>query len=228
MFSPKYLVIKSKADFILGIIIILITLPFTLLVSVVLTVILKSWPLIVQERGITIENKIFKIYKFKTIKPNIGCYGIIATENILFKPHLAEYVPVFCKWLRKSGLDELPQIINVLKGEMGLIGPRPLTISDLGLIKVNNGEDYSMRNKIKTKPGITGLWQVFGDRRKGIENLVTLDCYYEKKLSAVLDLKIALSTIKIILMGQHSDAILLGDDMELENNIYPAEKFNIS
>lgn len=209
MSKKKFLIIKSKADFILGIIILLITLPFTLLVSIILTLILNSSPLIIQKRGITEENNVFKIYKFKTIKPN-GSRSQEGNENILYKPHLEEYVPAFCRWLRKRGLDELPQVINVLKGEMSLIGPRPLMISDLEILKHRYPEYYSLRNSLKVKPGITGLWQVFGNRDEGIENLLFLDVEYNRTVSFSLDKKILLSTIPLIFKGKHSDAINLG------------------
>jgi len=214
MRETNFFFIKGKADMALAVIILLIALPFALLVSAILAVVLWSSPLIVQERGITEENKVFKIYKFRTIKTNAGREE--KENNILYKPHLAEYVPLFCRWLRKSGLDELPQIINVLKGEMSLIGPRPLMISDLEILKQRYPEYYLLRNMIKVKPGITGLWQVFGRRDEGIENLLKLDMEYNREVSFSLDMKIFLSTIPLIFEGKHSDAIISG--MKLEDN----------
>ncbi len=207
MSKEKFFLIRGQTDFILATIILLTTLPFGLLAAIVLTLILWAPPLIVQERGITEENRVMKIYKFRTIKPN---KSRDEKENILYKPYLAEYVPVFCRWLRKSGLDELPQIINVLKGEMSLIGPRPLMISDLEILKHGYPEYYSMRSSIKVKPGITGLWQVFGKREEGIENLLYFDIEYDRTASFSLDKKIFLSTIPLIFKGKHSDAIISG------------------
>jgi len=233
MTGKRFLLIKTKTDFILGIAILLLTLPFTLLVSILLTILLKSPPIIIQERGITGENKTFKIYKFKTIKPG-KVKNNSAEDNILYKPHMAAYIPAFCRWLRKSGLDELPQIINVLKGEMSLIGPRPLMISDLEIMKSRFPEYYSMRNRIKVKPGITGLWQVSGNREEGIENLIRFDLEYDRMISFSLDMKIFFSTLPLIIKGKHSDAIILEmwksiplkkgsksfNDTQLINNIY--------
>lgn len=225
MSKQRFFIIKDNMDFVLSLVILLITLPFALLVSLILTVLLKSSPLIIQERGITEDNRIFNIYKFKTIKP----YTIVNNtnnEDILYKRHLSEYVPVFCKWLRKSGLDELPQLINVLKGEMSLIGPRPLMISDLEILRRNYPEFYQKRQSIKVKPGITGLWQVRGDRSQGIENLLHLDLQYDDTVSASLDFKILLATIPLVIRGKHSDAIISG--MTKTINFNPTKNFQIT
>ncbi|MCK9212709.1 MAG: sugar transferase [Ignavibacteriaceae bacterium] len=208
MTDKKYFEAKNRIDFILSAVILIAAFPFMLLIAIVLTVILKSFPLIIQERGITEDNQVFNIYKFRTIK--INPYNRINSENILFKPDLSQYVPTFCRWLRKTGLDELPQIFNVLKGEMSLVGPRPLTISDLEVLKNKYPQNYNVRNLITVKPGITGLWQVFGDRTKGIKNLVSLDLEYDERASLLLDLKILTATLPLVFRGKHSDAIIQG------------------
>lgn len=201
----RFLEAKKRIDFILSVAILIVFLPFMLLIFILLMVILKSFPLIIQRRGITAENQVFDIYKFRTIK--INPYNQVNSENILFKPDLSQYVPAFCRWLRKTGFDELPQIFNVLKGEMSLVGPRPLTISDLEVLKNKYPHYYHDRNLITLKPGITGMWQVFGNRNEGIENLIALDlCYYEQK-SLQLDLRILLNTIILISRGKHSDSV---------------------
>jgi lipopolysaccharide/colanic/teichoic acid biosynthesis glycosyltransferase len=153
----------------------------------------------------TKDNQVFNIYKFRTIKVN--SYQEINSENILFKPDLSQYVPAFCRWLRKTGLDELPQIFNVLKGEMSLIGPRPLSLNDLEVLKNKYPQYYHVRNLITIKPGITGMWQVFGNRNKGIENLIAFDLYYYEQTSLTIDLRILIRTILLVLTGKHSDAI---------------------
>lgn len=205
MTDKKYITAKKRIDFVLSLVILIAALPFMMLISIILTVILKSFPLIIQKRGLTKDNQVFNIYKFRTIK--INPYYQINSENILFKPDLSQYVPAFCRWLRKTGWDELPQIFNVLKGQMSLVGPRPLTISDLEVLKNKYPQYYSVRNSIALKPGITGMWQVFGNRNEGIKNLIDLDLYYYKKVSLSLDLWILISTIILICRGRHSDAI---------------------
>ena len=205
MTDKRYLRTKNRIDFILSAVILIVAFPFMLLISILLAVILKSFPLIIQKRGITEENQVFNIYKFRTIK--INPYNQINSENILFKPDLSQYVPAFCRWLRKTGLDELPQIFNVLKGEMSLVGPRPLMISDLEVLKNKYPQYYRIRNLLSVKPGITGMWQVFGNRNEGIENLIALDLYYYQQFSFSVDLRILLSTILLAITGKHSDAV---------------------
>jgi lipopolysaccharide/colanic/teichoic acid biosynthesis glycosyltransferase len=194
-----------------------------ILISIVLTVILKSFPLIIQKRGITKENQVFNIYKFRTIgnlslREKINFDNEINSENIFFKPGLTQFVPGFCRWLRKTGLDELPQIVNVLKGEMSLVGPRPLTISDLEILKNRYPQHYHVRNLIIVKPGITGMWQVFGDRSEGIENLIIHDINYCEQISLLVDLRILLSTILLISQGKHIDAISSSINQNKERN----------
>jgi lipopolysaccharide/colanic/teichoic acid biosynthesis glycosyltransferase len=205
MTDKKYFIEKKRIDFILSSVILIVAFPFMLLIAILLTVILKSFPLIIQKRGITLDNQVFNLYKFRTIK--INPYNQINSENILFKPDLSQYVPAFCRWLRKTGLDELPQIFNVLKGEMSLAGPRPLSMSDLEMLKNNYPQHYRVRNLISVKPGITGMWQVFGNRNEGIENLIDLDIYYNDQTSLLVDLQILLRTILLVFRGKHSDTI---------------------
>ncbi len=221
MTSRKYFKAKNNIDFVFSAFILIATFPFVLLIAILLIVILKSFPFIIQKRGITEENQVFNIFKFRTIK--IKPYNQNKSENILFKPGLSQYIPAFCRWLRKTGFDELPQLLNVLKGEMSLVGPRPLIISDLKVLKNNYSEYYNVRNFITVKPGITGMWQVFGNRNKGVENMIDLDFYYSKQTSLSIDLRILLSTIILVLRGGHSDAIFpntsYNKDVHIQNYI---------
>jgi len=86
-------------------------------------------------------------------------------------------------------------------------GPRPLSMSDLEMLKNNYPQHYRVRNLISVKPGITGMWQVFGNRNEGIENLIDLDIYYNEQTSLLVDLRILLRTILLVFRGKHSDAI---------------------
>lgn len=201
----KYISLKRYAEFILALIIILAALPFSLITALVLSLILKTTPVIKQERGITAEKNVFFIYKFRTIRKNNLTES---NSSILYKNYLEDFVPPFCRWLRRTGLDELPQLINVVKGEMSIIGPRPFMLSDLNTMKNNFSSFYNIRNSIIVKPGITGLWQVTGRRDEGIANLIRCDAQYDKSICLSLDLKIFFSTIPLIIKGKHSDAII--------------------
>ena len=100
------------------------------------------------------------------------------------------------RWLRKTSLDELPQLWNVLRGEMSLVGPRPPIPYEC--------ECYALwhHRRVLIKPGITGLWQVRGRSRLNFDDMVRLDLKYSKQWSIWLDIKILLQTPKAVLMGE--------------------------
>lgn len=100
------------------------------------------------------------------------------------------------KFLRKTSLDELPQFINVVKGDMSIVGPRPYLPSELKDMK-NFSEII-----LSIPPGITGLWQVNGRSNTTFQERVQLDCQYVNNFSPVLDVKIILKTIKVVLKGE--------------------------
>jgi lipopolysaccharide/colanic/teichoic acid biosynthesis glycosyltransferase len=99
-------------------------------------------------------------------------------------------------FLRKSSLDELPQFINVLKGEMSLVGPRPPIPYEVTAYRF-----WHRRRVIEVKPGITGLWQIYGRSRTSFDEMVRLDLRYVREQSLLLDLKIILKTPRAILSG---------------------------
>ena len=99
------------------------------------------------------------------------------------------------RFLRRTSLDELPQLYNVLRGEMSLVGPRPAIPSEV--------EQYQEwhRKRLEVSPGITGLWQVSGRSQLTFDEMCLLDIYYLENWSPLLDLKIALKTAPAVLAG---------------------------
>ncbi len=118
------------------------------------------------------------------------------TQNAVYKLQSDPRVTRVGKFLRKSSLDELPQFINVLKGDLSLVGPRPPIPYELEGYQI-----WHRRRLLESKPGITGLWQVHGRSRLKFDDMVRLDLQYAKTWSLWLDIKILLRTPKAILFG---------------------------
>jgi lipopolysaccharide/colanic/teichoic acid biosynthesis glycosyltransferase len=150
------------------------------------------------------------IYKFRTLRSNKN----IVSNSVFYKREFNGLLTRTGKFLRTSGLDELPQLVNVLKGEMSLIGPRPLSHKDLLLLKKTEPEYYMRREKLNCKPGISGMWQIYGNRDKGAKNLIELDELYEKRKNLLLDLTLLLKTIPLIFTSNHSDSIVSQSNIE--------------
>jgi exopolysaccharide biosynthesis polyprenyl glycosylphosphotransferase len=106
------------------------------------------------------------------------------------------------RWLRRSSIDELPQLWNVLRGDMNLVGPRPLPVEDLAPIEEGHELWYWFELRHQVKPGITGLWQVSGRSDLGFQEMVELDLHYIQNWSPWLDLKILLQTVPAVLRGR--------------------------
>jgi lipopolysaccharide/colanic/teichoic acid biosynthesis glycosyltransferase len=126
------------------------------------------------------NKKTFKIYKFRTM---------ISDSNLTDE----ERITTFGKFLRKSSIDELPQLFNVLMGDMSLIGPRPL------LIEYNDHYSQEQNKRFNIKPGISGLAQVKGRNTLSWDEKFKLDVYYVNNVSFLMDLKIFFKTILVII-----------------------------
>jgi lipopolysaccharide/colanic/teichoic acid biosynthesis glycosyltransferase len=177
---------------------------------------LRTYPFYIQERGLTLEKHRFKIIKLRTIKTSDELIIHATEEDIFLKFALRDKVKPFSRWLRKTGLDELPQLLNVIMGQMSLVGPRPLMIEDLETMKRVSADLYDRRNKLKCMPGISGLWQLFGNRSEGLIGMIVLESLYEKVASPLLDLKLIVYTSTVVLQAKNSDSIF---HTEKTNNI---------
>lgn len=131
------------------------------------------------------KEKIFCLYKFRTMTNEKDDKGNLLSDDKRLTP--------FGKWLRSTSLDEIPEFFNILKGDMSLIGPRPLLVQYL--------DRYSeeQRHRHDVRPGLTGLAQVNGRNLVSWEDRFKLDVEYVKNISIVTDIKIIIDTIRIVL-----------------------------
>lgn len=174
------------------------------MIYLILLIELRENPIFVQERSLSLKHPRFKIYKFRTM----SSHAVPVASSVFIKDKDDYDVKGFRLWLRKAGIDELPQILNIIKGEMNLIGPRPFTIPDIEILKEFNESLYQKREVIKSKPGITGYWQVFGDRNSGLKNLIAMDKFYDENKNFKLKLQIIVRTLRVLFFAKHSDSLL--------------------
>ena len=143
----------------------------------------------------------FKMYKFRTMVTNAEQLQTKLEEQNeasgpIFKIKNDPRITPLGHFLRKTSLDELPQLFNILRGEMSLVGPRPLPLRD-----VSNFEAPAQMRRFCVPPGLTCLWQISGRSTLGGEDLVTLDLEYIDKWSLSLDLQILARTVPVVLKG---------------------------
>ncbi|TMM43199.1 MAG: sugar transferase [Actinobacteria bacterium] len=157
-------------------------------------------PVFFRQRRVGREGKIFSVWKFRTMyvdaeERRATLVDQNESDGLFFKIRDDPRVTPFGRFLRASSLDELPQLINVLLGEMSLVGPRPLPAED---------GDYlgDVRRRLLVRPGITGLWQVSGRSDLSWDDAVRLDLYYVDNWSLTFDLTIMWKTIGVVLRSK--------------------------
>jgi lipopolysaccharide/colanic/teichoic acid biosynthesis glycosyltransferase len=180
-------IVKVLIDFIIAIFLLLILSPLLVIVTVLLAIANKGKPFFIQSRPGKNE-KIFKIIKFKTMNDNKDSKGNLLSDE--------KRLTNLGKFIRKTSIDELLQIFNVLKGDMSFIGPRPLLIEYLDLYS------FEQKKRHLIKPGITGWAQVNGRNAISWNEKFKLDVFYVQHISFLLDLKILFQTIKKVIMRE--------------------------
>ena len=179
--------IKRVIDFVISLVGLLVLSPVLLLVTIALAIANSGKPFFLQMRPGKNE-RIFKIIKFKTMNDNRDEHGQLLPDKERLTPVGA--------FVRKTSLDELPQLINVLKGDMALIGPRPLLPQYLPLYT------KEQRRRHEVRPGITGWAQVNGRNAISWTKKFELDIWYVENISFSTDLKILFRTIKKVLIRE--------------------------
>lgn len=194
------LIVKRTLDIVGSVSLIVLSSPLLVAISVALKLRSPGPVLFLQER-IGLNKRRFLIYKFRTMVPDAErMMSILEPLNEIsgpvFKIRNDPRVTPLGRFLRRSSMDELPQLFNVLKGEMSLVGPRPTSVRDFEGFR----EDWQ-RRRFSMKPGITCLWQVSGRNHIPFEQWMRLDLQYMDEWTLWLDLKILAKTVPAVLKG---------------------------
>ncbi len=169
----------------------LLLMPIFLLLAIII-LLDDGYPFLFTQERVGINQSRFKIYKFRTMKKDMGDIPTHLLSNS------SSYVTKAGYFLRKFSLDELPQLFNIIFGDMSLIGPRPALYNQDDLI--NSREEIGIN---KLKPGITGWAQVNGRDELSIKEKVDLDYYYLNNKGFIMNLKIIIMTINKVLFAKN-------------------------
>ena len=188
-----YAIIKRGFDFFVSLVAVVILLPLFLFLALIVNL-TSAGSIIFSQKRVGQYGKVINIYKFRTMSSKAPSSK--ATSDFSDAP---EYITKFGKFLRATSLDELPQLFNVLKGDMSIIGPRPLILDEIFVHKLRKENDVYL-----IKPGITGLAQVNGRDFLNAEDKVNFDAQYLHNMSLCLDLKIFIKSIIVVFKRQGS------------------------
>ncbi len=196
--------VKRVLDVVLSLVAMVVLLPVFLPVAILVK--LDGGPVFYAQTRVGRGGKPFRVYKFRSMKP-----GAERLEDFLTPEELAEYrkeyklvkdprVSKVGSFLRKSSLDELPQMLNIIKGDMSLVGPRPLLESELR----GNYTDEQRQQLLSVRPGLTGYWQAMS---RNESSYITgqrqqQELYYIGRVSFLMDVKIAFMTVKRVFSGK--------------------------
>jgi lipopolysaccharide/colanic/teichoic acid biosynthesis glycosyltransferase len=185
-------IVKPTIDFLMATITFIVLIPIFCAVAILLFLNTKENPFFTQRRPGKSE-KLFTIIKFKTMSNTRDSNGNLLPDD--------KRLSGLGKWIRSTSLDEIPQLLNVIMGDMSFVGPRPLLPEYLPLYN----EFQKQRHLVK--PGITGYAQVKGRNAISWEKKFELDCFYVKKISFVLDCQIMVKTVLHVFLRKNINAV---------------------
>jgi exopolysaccharide biosynthesis polyprenyl glycosylphosphotransferase len=200
-------IMKRIFDIVVSSLLILLLTPVFLLCSA--AIFLESGrPIFFKHKRTAVKGgKEFDFYKFRSMIDGADelkeeLFEFNETDGALFKMRNDPRMTKVGKFIRKFSIDEIPQLFNVLKGDMSLVGPRPLPPSDFE--RLEEGPEFweAVKYRGKMKPGITGLWQISGRSHIGFREMILLDLYYVENQSLLFDLEILFETVPVVLFGK--------------------------
>ena len=184
------LAVKRLADIVISLLVLVILSPLWLLTALLIRWTSPGPALFVQERPGK-DRVLFKIYKFRSMR--LGSEKMVKGVEVMRDD---DRVTPIGRFIRRTKIDEIPQCLNVLRGEMSLIGPRPERVASLA------DYDEEISKRLKMRPGMTGLAQVSGNIYISLEDRYRLDVYYVENFSLWLDIRILLRTVGVVLLGE--------------------------
>jgi lipopolysaccharide/colanic/teichoic acid biosynthesis glycosyltransferase len=188
-YSKTYLVQKRLFDVAFALIVIVILIPFFVLIYILIFLTSNGSP-IIRQRRVGLGGKEFLMLKFRTMRFDVNLYDNCPVSDS------DKRVTKIGRWLRKSSLDELPQLFHVVSGKMSLVGPRPEMPHIVQTY--NEGE----RKRLEVLPGLTGLWQVYGRKDIPLRDNLKYDFYYITHQSFFFDIIILIRTFYVVLFGK--------------------------
>lgn len=192
--------IKRLFDITVSLILIVFFLPLMIIVAVAIKMDSKGGVFFKQLR-VGRDGKTFWVYKFRTLKNtspklHIETSKISSIDSFVFPPPPEEEKTKIGAFLRRSSINEIPQLFNVLKGDMSLVGPRPEIPEIVGLY------DTPYKKRLSVKPGITGLAQIQGRGDLKLKEVIDFDLQYIEKQSFILDMKILFKTVAVVVSSE--------------------------
>lgn len=189
--STAYRFAKRTLDIVGSVALMVMLSPFLLTTLVILTITTKGRPFFIQSR-IGYLGRRFPMIKFRTMRIDaVKMQHLVQNQHNdgpIFKNRRDPRITAIGRWLRRTSIDEMPQLINVLLGHMSLVGPRPPIAKEVAQYKA------WQRQRLSVMPGLTCLWQVSGRSEIGFENWVRMDIWYVKNQSLLTDLNLLLKT----------------------------------
>ncbi|MBI5219407.1 MAG: sugar transferase [Bacteroidia bacterium] len=194
--------VKRVFDVLISVSLIFILLPFWLFIILVIKITSRG-PVLYKAKVIGLDEREFIMYKFRSMyyrsshqKHEKLVIDIIKNNKPTEKIKSDSRITRFGKFMRKYSIDEFPQLINVIRGEMSLIGPRPCLPYEYEVMNVWH------RKRFAIKPGISGLWQILGRNKIRFNEQIALDIFYIDNRSLKLDIEILFNTLPVIFLGR--------------------------
>lgn len=196
--KSTYFFVKRILDVMGSVVGLILLIPLFLITAFLMKIEEPNGPIFFSQVRVGKDGENFKMYKFRSMCIDaedklVELLQHNEIEGAMFKMKDDPRVTKVGKFIRKTSIDELPQLWNVVKGDMSLVGPRPPLIRE-----VAEYNKYDMQ-RLLVKPGCTGLWQVSGRNDVGFSEMVELDIQYIQNLSILNDIKIILNTVKVML-----------------------------